>query len=114
MPTDIQRKKSDIEDLMPPLTVAVIAFIAPVVIFTTVWAWQVKSNNAGMIDPVARACGATRGIRTTSSNACIGARTFALAIGFGGWDCRDAPAARPDGVAADESLGRTDGRSGIG
>jgi steroid 5-alpha reductase family enzyme len=37
---------------MPPLTVAVIAFIALVVIFTTVWAWQVKSNNAGMIDPI--------------------------------------------------------------
>ena len=37
---------------MPPLTVAVIALIALVVVFTTVWAWQVKSKNAGMIDPV--------------------------------------------------------------
>ena len=37
---------------MSPLTVAVIAFIALVVIFTAVWAWQVKSKNAGMIDPI--------------------------------------------------------------
>src|SRR5260370_31172676 len=52
MPTDIQCKKIDIEDLMPPLIVAVIAFIALIVVFTTVWAWQVKSKNAGMIDPI--------------------------------------------------------------
>ncbi len=37
---------------MSPLAVAIIAFIALIVIFTAVWAWQVKSKNAGMIDPV--------------------------------------------------------------
>ena len=37
---------------MPPLTVAVIAFIALIVVFAAVWAWQVKSKNAGMVDPV--------------------------------------------------------------
>ena len=37
---------------MSPLAVAVIAFIALIVVFAAVWAWQVKSKNAGMIDPV--------------------------------------------------------------
>lgn len=37
---------------MPLLTVAVIAFVALIAIFSAVWAWQVKSKNAGMIDPI--------------------------------------------------------------
>jgi steroid 5-alpha reductase family enzyme len=37
---------------MPPLAVAVIALLALVAIFTCVWAWQLKSKNAGMIDPI--------------------------------------------------------------
>jgi steroid 5-alpha reductase family enzyme len=37
---------------MPLLTVAVIAFVALIVIFAAVWAWQLKSKNAGMIDPI--------------------------------------------------------------
>jgi steroid 5-alpha reductase family enzyme len=52
MPFISNEEKIDIEDLMPALTVAVIAFIALVVVFTAVWAWQVKSKNAGMIDPI--------------------------------------------------------------
>jgi steroid 5-alpha reductase family enzyme len=52
MPLISNEQKIDIEDLMPPLTVAVIAFIALIVVFTAVWAWQVKSKNAGMVDPI--------------------------------------------------------------
>jgi steroid 5-alpha reductase family enzyme len=37
---------------MSPLTVVVIALIGLVVIFSTVWAWQLRTENAGMIDPV--------------------------------------------------------------
>jgi steroid 5-alpha reductase family enzyme len=37
---------------MPPLAAALIALIALVVVFTGVWAWQGKSKNAGVIDPV--------------------------------------------------------------
>ncbi|MFL9908798.1 DUF1295 domain-containing protein [Paraburkholderia sp. RL17-337-BIB-A] len=37
---------------MPPLAAAVIALIGLVVIFSAVWAWQLKSENAGMVDPV--------------------------------------------------------------
>jgi steroid 5-alpha reductase family enzyme len=37
---------------MPPLTVAAIAFVALIAVFTAVWAWQLQSRNAGMIDPV--------------------------------------------------------------
>jgi steroid 5-alpha reductase family enzyme len=37
---------------MPPLAAVVIALIALVAVFTGVWAWQLKSKNAGMIDPV--------------------------------------------------------------
>lgn len=36
---------------MPPLAAAVIALIGLVVIFSAVWAWQLKSENAGMVDP---------------------------------------------------------------
>jgi steroid 5-alpha reductase family enzyme len=41
-----------IEDFMPPLAAAAIALIMLVAVFTGVWAWQLKSKNAGMIDPV--------------------------------------------------------------
>jgi steroid 5-alpha reductase family enzyme len=41
-----------IEDLMPPLAAAVIALIALVAVFSGVWVWQLKSKNAGMVDPV--------------------------------------------------------------
>lgn len=37
---------------MPPLTAVVIALIGLVVIFSATWAWQLKSANAGMVDPV--------------------------------------------------------------
>jgi steroid 5-alpha reductase family enzyme len=37
---------------MPPLAAALIALIGLVVIFSAVWAWQLKTANAGMIDPV--------------------------------------------------------------
>ncbi|MFM0730652.1 DUF1295 domain-containing protein [Paraburkholderia sediminicola] len=37
---------------MPPLAAAVIALIGLVVIFSAVWAWQLKTANAGMVDPV--------------------------------------------------------------
>jgi steroid 5-alpha reductase family enzyme len=37
---------------MQPLIVAAIALVTLIVIFTTVWAWQLKSKNAGMIDPI--------------------------------------------------------------
>ncbi|MGF6773469.1 steroid 5-alpha reductase family enzyme [Paraburkholderia sp. GAS199] len=37
---------------MPPLAAAVIALVALVVIFSAVWAWQLKTENAGMVDPV--------------------------------------------------------------
>ncbi|MFM0741271.1 DUF1295 domain-containing protein [Paraburkholderia xenovorans] len=37
---------------MPPLAAAVIALIGLVVIFSAVWAWQLKTENAGMVDPV--------------------------------------------------------------
>jgi steroid 5-alpha reductase family enzyme len=37
---------------MPPLAAAVIALIGLVAIFSAVWAWQLKSENAGMVDPV--------------------------------------------------------------
>ncbi|MFL9863421.1 DUF1295 domain-containing protein [Paraburkholderia fungorum] len=37
---------------MPPLAAAVIALIGLVAIFSAVWAWQLKTRNAGMVDPV--------------------------------------------------------------
>ena len=37
---------------MPPFAAAVIALIGLVVIFSAVWAWQLKTENAGMVDPV--------------------------------------------------------------
>jgi steroid 5-alpha reductase family enzyme len=37
---------------MPPLAAAVIALVGLVVIFSAVWAWQMKTENAGMVDPV--------------------------------------------------------------
>jgi steroid 5-alpha reductase family enzyme len=37
---------------MSPVTAAAVAFAALVVVFTAVWAWQLQSRNAGMIDPV--------------------------------------------------------------
>lgn len=37
---------------MPPLAAAVAALIGLVVIFSIVWAWQLKTTNAGMVDPV--------------------------------------------------------------
>ena len=37
---------------MSPVAVAVVALAALVVIFTAVWAWQLNTRNAGMIDPV--------------------------------------------------------------
>jgi steroid 5-alpha reductase family enzyme len=37
---------------MPPLAAAVLALIGLVVIFSAVWAWQLKTANAGMVDPV--------------------------------------------------------------
>ncbi|MFM0234209.1 DUF1295 domain-containing protein [Paraburkholderia sediminicola] len=37
---------------MPPLAAAVIALIGLIVIFSAVWAWQLKTGNAGMVDPV--------------------------------------------------------------
>src|ERR1700735_4695982 len=40
------------EDAMPPVAAAVIALVGLVLVFSAVWAWQLKSENAGMIDPV--------------------------------------------------------------
>lgn len=37
---------------MPPLAAAMIALIGLIVIFSAVWAWQLKTLNAGMVDPV--------------------------------------------------------------
>lgn len=37
---------------MSPFAAIVIALIGLVVIFTAVWAWQLKTENAGMVDPV--------------------------------------------------------------
>ncbi|MFM0073467.1 DUF1295 domain-containing protein [Paraburkholderia sediminicola] len=37
---------------MSPLASAVIALIGLIVIFSAVWAWQLKTGNAGMVDPV--------------------------------------------------------------
>jgi steroid 5-alpha reductase family enzyme len=37
---------------MPPVAAAVIALVGLVLVFSAVWAWQLKSENAGMIDPV--------------------------------------------------------------
>ncbi|MFM0166594.1 DUF1295 domain-containing protein [Paraburkholderia sediminicola] len=37
---------------MPPLAAALIALVGLVVIFSAVWAWQLKTANAGMVDPV--------------------------------------------------------------
>ncbi|KAE8757502.1 MULTISPECIES: DUF1295 domain-containing protein [Paraburkholderia] len=37
---------------MSPLAAAVIALIALIVIFSAVWVWQLKTANAGMVDPV--------------------------------------------------------------
>ena len=37
---------------MPPLAAAVIALIGLVAIFSAAWAWQLKTDNAGMIDPI--------------------------------------------------------------
>ncbi|CAE6698897.1 DUF1295 domain-containing protein [Paraburkholderia aspalathi] len=37
---------------MPPLAAAVIALIGLIAIFSAVWAWQLKTGNAGMVDPV--------------------------------------------------------------
>jgi len=40
------------EGAMPPVVAAVIALIGLVLVFSAVWAWQLKSENAGMVDPV--------------------------------------------------------------
>jgi steroid 5-alpha reductase family enzyme len=37
---------------MPPLAAVMIALVGLVAIFSAVWAWQLKTENAGMIDPV--------------------------------------------------------------
>ncbi|MFM0127744.1 DUF1295 domain-containing protein [Paraburkholderia sediminicola] len=37
---------------MPPLAAAVIALIGLIMIFSAVWVWQLKTGNAGMVDPV--------------------------------------------------------------
>jgi steroid 5-alpha reductase family enzyme len=37
---------------MPPLVAVVIALIGLVVIFSAAWAWQLKTENAGMVDPI--------------------------------------------------------------
>jgi steroid 5-alpha reductase family enzyme len=37
---------------LPPFAVALIALVGLIAIFTAVWAWQLKSKNAGMVDPV--------------------------------------------------------------
>lgn len=37
---------------MSPVVAAVIALLGLVVVFSAVWAWQLKSENAGMVDPV--------------------------------------------------------------
>lgn len=37
---------------MQPLAAAVVALIGLITIFSAVWAWQLKTKNAGMIDPV--------------------------------------------------------------
>src|SRR5579859_1078376 len=37
---------------MSPLAAAVIALMALIVIFSAVWVWQLKTGNAGMVDPV--------------------------------------------------------------
>jgi steroid 5-alpha reductase family enzyme len=37
---------------MPPLAAVVIALVGLVVIFSAVWAWQLKTHNAGMVDPI--------------------------------------------------------------
>ncbi|SAL30934.1 DUF1295 domain-containing protein [Caballeronia humi] len=37
---------------MPLLTVAAIALAALLAVFAAVWAWQLRSRNAGMIDPI--------------------------------------------------------------
>ncbi|SDR42138.1 Steroid 5-alpha reductase family enzyme [Paraburkholderia fungorum] len=37
---------------MSPLAAVVIALVALVVIFSATWAWQLKTENAGMVDPI--------------------------------------------------------------
>jgi steroid 5-alpha reductase family enzyme len=37
---------------MPPLAAAVIALIGLIALFSAVWAWQLRSENAGMVDPI--------------------------------------------------------------
>lgn len=37
---------------MPPVVAIVLALIALILIFSLVWAWQLKTENAGMVDPV--------------------------------------------------------------
>lgn len=37
---------------MSPVVAVVIALVGLVIVFTAVWAWQLKSENAGMVDPV--------------------------------------------------------------
>ncbi|EIF35313.1 putative membrane protein [Burkholderia sp. Ch1-1] len=37
---------------MPPLVAAAIALFGLVVIFSAAWAWQLKTENAGMVDPI--------------------------------------------------------------
>jgi steroid 5-alpha reductase family enzyme len=39
-------------DIVPPIVAVVLAFVALVLVFTVVWAWQLKTGNAGMVDPV--------------------------------------------------------------
>ena len=36
---------------MPPVVAIVLALIALILIFSLVWAWQLKTENAGMVDP---------------------------------------------------------------
>jgi steroid 5-alpha reductase family enzyme len=73
---------------MQPLVVAVIALIALVIVFTSVWAWQIKSKNAGMIDPIwAMSLGA---VAVLYAWLAIGDKTTRVAVGIGGliWGMR--------------------------
>ncbi len=73
---------------MQPLVVAVIALIALVIVFTSVWAWQIKSKNAGMIDPIwAMSLGA---VAVLYAWLATGDKTTRVAVGIGGviWGMR--------------------------
>ena len=73
---------------MQPLVVAIIALVALVIVFTAVWAWQVKSKNAGMIDPIwAMSLGAVAVLYAWLATGDIKTR---VAVGIGGlvWGMR--------------------------